>query len=241
MDSAHAYSVALMPRRHTVAGRGLVPFALGHALLLTRLQNPLRAMWSGDEEALKSMEVGAGDLAQAIWACSRPATTAMDSVAGWLSRWQIQRIATAVQTQGVLACMVAFSGYIAEGFTGPKLRKATSDAQPCGAPLIAMIKAGLVAHFGKSDAEALNTPMALALWDRAAYLEEQGLIKFWTQEDEDFMAFARELAADPAKVAAMFEESGASDEGRVTSDELNGRNEPSTANRRGIPVDPNEG
>ena len=136
----------------------LVPFALGHALLLTRINNPLRAMWSGDEATLKSMEVGAGDLAWALWACSRPATRAMDSMSGWRMRWQIRRIAARVQAHGIMATMVGFSNYLAEGFTGPKLRKATSDAQPCGAPLIAMLKAGLVAHFGKTDEEALNTP-----------------------------------------------------------------------------------
>lgn len=228
MDSAHAYSVALIPRRHSVAGVGLVPFAVGHALLLTRIQNPLRAMWGGDEEALKRMEVGEGDLAWALWVCSRRATRAMGAMSsGWLMRWQIRRIAARVQAHGLQATMVGFANYVAEGFTGPKLRKASSDAQPCGAPLIAMLKAGLVAHFGKSDSEALDTPMALALWDRAAYLEEQGLIKFWTEEDEEFMAWARELAADPERVAAMF---GESDEGRVTSDELNRRNEPTDLN-----------
>lgn len=234
MDSAHAYSVALMPRRHTVAGVVLVPFALGHALLLTRINNPLRAMWSGDEAALKSMEVGAGDLAWALWACSRPATRAMDAMSGWRMRWQIRRIAARVQAHGIMATMVGFSNYLAEGFTGPKLRKATSDAQPCGAPLIAMLKAGLVAHFGKTDEEALNTPMALALWDRAAYLEEQGLIKFWTQEDEEFMEWARELAADPERVAAMFEDRGERlgdrDEGLGARDEQDGRNQPNDLN-----------
>jgi hypothetical protein len=62
--------------------------------------------------------------------------------------------------------------------------------------MLAMLKTSLVSHFGKTDAEAINTPLSLALWDRAALLEEKGIARIWTQDDEDLANRASKLTAE---------------------------------------------
>ncbi len=221
MDTELQYAEAINPRCHYVAGVRLVPFCVGHAVLLTRLQNPFRVLWSGDEDALKKTEVGSGDLAQALWVCSRPATTAMSTIDRWWTPWGIRRIHARLLREGLIASLGRMYQYLGHGFTGPRLARTPDAKTTSGAPLLAMLMSSLTAHFGKTSEEALDTPLATALWDRAAYLEQQGLIRFWTKEDEELLDWAKQLSADPELLESMFAEA---DRRREKTEEEHGRN-----------------
>lgn len=220
MDNELQYAEAITPRCHYVAGVRLVPFCVGHAVLLTRLQNPFRTLWGGDEEALRKTEIGSGDLAQALWVCSRPATRALSTIDRFWTPWGIRRIHARVLGAGVIPSLGEMYRYLGHGFTGPKLARTPEAKTNSGAPLLAMLMSSLTAHFGKTSEEALDTPLATALWDRAAYLEQQGLIRFWTKEDEELLDWAKQLSADPDLLESIFAES----ERRQQEQEEHGRN-----------------
>lgn len=198
IDNSYAFAAALHPERITVAGVRLMPFMLGHAILLTRLHSPLACLWTGEQK-----EVNVGDVALALWICQRTATESMSRIGSRLASWQVRRLAKRVASIDAYAETSALMAYIANGFSGPKMRSSPDSAR-CGAPMLAMLYAGLLSHFHRTDAEALNTPLALALWNRAAFLEEKGLVSVWTQDDQDLVEYAEELAENPERLRELF-------------------------------------
>jgi hypothetical protein len=62
MDATYSQAYSAIPPR--VLGVQLLPLSLGHALLLESIASPL----------MRGADAGAGDLARAVWICSRPAS-----------------------------------------------------------------------------------------------------------------------------------------------------------------------
>lgn len=198
IDNSYAFAAALHPERVKIAGVRLMPFALGHAILLTRLHSPLACLWTGEQK-----EVNIGDLALALWICQRVPTQSMARIGSRIASWQVRRLAKRIASVDAYVETSALMAYIANGFSGPKMRT-SSDSAKCGAPMLAMLYAGLLSHFHRTDAEALNTPLSLALWNRAAFLEEKGLVSIWTQDDQDLVEFAEDLASNPERIRELF-------------------------------------
>lgn len=192
IDNSLAYARAMHPDRVRVAGITLMPFMLGHAILLTRVQSPVSALWTGQKD---NFQIHIGDSALAIWICERRATESFQKLGRWTTKRRIKSIANRIADDNPYAVVSDFVNYVSHGFSGPKMRT-PSDAKLCGAPMLAMIKTSLVSHFGKTDAEALNTPLSLALWDRAALLEEKGIARIWTEEDEELVERSKRLTKE---------------------------------------------
>lgn len=195
MDNSHDFALAVHPNRVRVAGVLLMPLCLGHAILLTRIKSPLACYWTGDKR-----DVGLGDIALAVWICERPATEAHRKLGSWFTRHRVKRLARKIASAGSIDTMRGLIAYLESGFAGPKMKR-QGNCTPCGSPILAMLYASLLSHFHRSDSQAFNTPISLALWNRAALLEEKGIAKVWTEEDEDFAQYARNL--DPDEVEKM--------------------------------------
>lgn len=200
MDNSHDFALAVHPNRTRVAGVLLMPFALGHAILLTRLRSPLASYWTGE-----SKPVHVGDVALAIWVCERPATEAARNVGSWWTKQRLGRLAKRVARHGSFEVVSQLVQYLEAGFKGPKMKR-QQGTNSCGSPLLAMLYASLLSHFHRSDSEAFNTPISLALWNRAALLEEQGIAKVWTEDDQELCDYARQLSEDPQAIERMFEQ-----------------------------------
>jgi len=212
MNNDLGYAMAMHPDRLTVGGVLLLPFCVGHALLLTRMRSPLSGIWSDVEQP--ETRIGIGDMAQAIWVMERPASEAFQRIGSWSAQRRIKhhgKRLSKMEPEEMAEVWNQLGIHIRAGFVGPKLRPQSGGGGKCGTPMLAMLKAGLVHHFHKSEAEALNTPITTALWDRAALLEEKGLIQLWNKEDEEFMEWARKLAEDPELMRSMFEKEEALD------------------------------
>lgn len=192
IDNNHSFALALHPNRVRVAGVLLMPFCLGHAILLTRIKSPLAGYWTGEQK-----EIGVADIAWALWICSRHATEAHQKLGSWWTIRSIKKLANRVADNGSLTTHREIFTYLENGFSGPKMRK-ESKSTPCGSPLLAMLYASLLSHFHRSDSEAFNTPIALALWNRAALLEENGIAKVWTDSDEELADAARNMTEEQA-------------------------------------------
>lgn len=190
MDNSHDFALAVHPDRVRVAGVLLMPLAIGHAILLTRLRSPLASYWTGERKT-----VNVGDVALAIWVCERPATEAHSKIGDRMTRWRIGRLAKRVAKRGSIAVIYELVNYLQAGFSGPKMKR-SGNSSSCGSPILAMIYASQLAHFHRSDSEAFNTPISLALWNRAALLEEKGVAKVWTEEDQDLVDYARNLTPE---------------------------------------------
>lgn len=200
MDNSHDFALAVHPNRTRVAGVLLMPFALGHAILLTRLRSPLATYWTGETKP-----INVGDVALAIWVCERPATEASRKIGEWWTQYRIGRLANQVARYGSLQVIHQLALYLEAGFKGPKMKR-QPGSNSCGSPILAMLYASLLSHFHRSDSQAFNTPISLALWNRAALLEEQGISKVWTEEDQDLSDYACQMAEDPEALKRMFNE-----------------------------------
>jgi hypothetical protein len=193
IDNSLSFALALHPNRVRVAGVLLMPLCLGHAILLTRIKSPLAGYWTGEQK-----EIGVADIAWALWICERHATEAHRKLGSWWTIRRVKKLAKQVAEHGSIATVRGMFEYLEQGFSGPKMRR-ESNSKPCGSPLLAMLYASLLSHFHRSDSDAFNTPISLALWNRAALLEEKGIAKVWTDEDEEFAETARSMTQEEAE------------------------------------------
>lgn len=198
-DNGQAYADALIPVRASVAGISLVPFSIGHGLLLQKQRSPIAGMWSGKTEG----KISVGDIALGVWICSRQSTVALSTVGGFWMRHRLLRIARRVIRHGIGRSHNELLDYIADGFSSPKMRM-SEGSKVVGSPMLGMLIVSMMSHFGRNLADAMNTPVSFAIWNRSILLDEKGYAELWTPEDYDRNEMAQELASDPAKVDAMF-------------------------------------
>lgn len=198
-DNGKAYADALVPVRASVAGINLHPFCIGHALLLDKQRSPVAGMWSGQTEG----KVSVGDMALAVWVCSRHSTVALNRIGGWWMRHSLKRIAKRIMKHGIGRCQSEILNYIADGFSSPKMRMG-EGSKVVGSPMLGMLMVAMMAHFGRDLADALNTPISFAIWNRSILLDEKGYAQLWTPDDYEREEIARDLALNPEKVEAMF-------------------------------------
>lgn len=93
--------------------------------------------------------------------------------------------------------------YVASGFAAPRMRL-QGDSKKIGSPLLAVLHVTMMRHFGCNMAEALNTPISLAYWQRCILLDEKGYAQIWTREDYEFQEYSEDLARNPEKLDALF-------------------------------------
>jgi hypothetical protein len=200
-DNGQAYADALIPVRASVAGIKLVPFSIGHGLHLQKQRSPIAGMWSGKTEG----KVNVGDMALAVWICSQQSTVGLSTVGGFWMRCSLRRIAKRVLRHGIGRSQNELLDYIADGFSSPKMRMG-EGSKVVGSPMLGMLMVSMMSHFGRNLADAMNTPVSFAIWNRSILLDEKGYAELWTPDDYDRHEMAQELASDPAKVEAMFAE-----------------------------------
>lgn len=198
-DNGQSYAEALIPVRASVAGVSLHPFCIGHALLLQRQRSPIASMWSTKTEG----KVSVGDIALAVWVCSKPSTVALNGIGGWWMRQSLKRIAKRILKHGIGRCQSELLNYIADGFSSPKMRMG-EGAKVVGSPMLGMLMVAMMSHFGRDLADALNTPISFAIWNRSILLDEKGYAQIWTPEDYEREEAARDLALNPDKIEALF-------------------------------------
>lgn len=200
-DNGQAYADALIPVRASVAGFNLLPFSIGHALLLQKQRSPIAGMWSGKTEG----KVNVGDIALAVWICTQQSTVALSRIGGFWMRMNLRSIAKRVMRHGIGRSQSELLDYIADGFSSPKMRMG-EGSKVVGSPMLGMLMVSMMAHFGRNLADAMNTPVSFAIWNRSILLDEKGFAELWTPEDYERNEMAQDLASDPAKIEAMFAE-----------------------------------
>lgn len=156
------YAQAIWQDQWTVLGLRLMPLTIGHGLLLHRVGSPL--VGSGT-----LADVSLGDCCLAAWICSRPHDqarldrrwTAMRlSWIGWMwSRglWWLQR--------------ARLAAYYHAAWQGPRIWTRDGDNRKCATPTLMALKLSRMRELHATEAEAMATPIRLALWDLAGAIE----------------------------------------------------------------------
>lgn len=196
----------MLPDVWSACGVELRPFTLGHALLLTRLGSPLIAV----EGATELPSIGLGDVLVAAWVCSRPARQAIvDLDSHWQMLWLRWKRLT--RASMMAADQLALLKYINAAYQAPPIKVLQQrEGEGRGAPWLAILFVGMVSHCGCTAEEALDTPLATAQWLHALRLEESGVLRIETLDDQAHGAAAdqlrRQAAEDPAAVLALVNE-----------------------------------
>lgn len=183
-----AFLKAAIPEPFTILGKRLLPFSLGHELLLQRFDSPF---------ALESKETPIlADLFTAVWICSHDFDTAVARF--WLQETQDEMAAWGEELGAFdpFAKVKLLSDYIAQSTKEPDFwRGEGSNGKPPGAPWIqTLILANM--KLGYSRTEALALPYSLAEWNFAWEAEQVGAVNIWTDRD-----YALQEAANKAEEA----------------------------------------
>ena len=182
------YLSALYPDEHRVLGLRLHPFTLGHALLLERLENPF---------LVGGRLPGLGDLRLALALCLRSYPRALALVE------QPRRLRLALILGTWRATARALPWGIAQMFDYIRVFQQHPDCwggrgggRAMGTPFFQAVKLTHVMHLGKTELQALCTPLALALWDYAACWELLEKMELVSGADRDAMKALESIPAN---------------------------------------------
>lgn len=178
------YAEVMLPPRWTIGGYRLRPMTIGHALVLDRLESRFVIHDRG--------EPGAGDVALLIWVCGRPWRWAWWLAGTWYFRRCLRRAAAACRMSGSQATAQAI-GFLKWSFAGPE-ELDSGTGERLQSPPFALLKVGLMTTLGVSETEALDTPVARAVWDMAVAGERKGEVKMGTHSMRGLIRVARDMA-----------------------------------------------
>lgn len=200
MDLDGQYASAMFADRWTVLGLRLMPLTIGQATLLHRVGSPAA-------ESSRVDGLSLGDLVVGAWVCSRPHDQArMDR---WMTAVRLSMLGWRWGWRGWWLQRARFAAYLNDSWKGPRLWKREDEGRPANVPTVQMLKLHRMARLGASEAEALLTPVRVALWDLAAMIEgeEPGLILGSAEiEALDAARSAAEAGADAVAVGKGTEE-----------------------------------
>jgi hypothetical protein len=194
---ADQYLAALYPDRHRVLGRWLQPCSLGHALLLQRLGNPYFGISNLKSEI---SDCGPGDLLLAISLCALPYRRALrvfhrptfKAMLRWRAWWLPVRFPGPLYT---IECL-KWAAYLRASWSQPETWQSANRGRSLGISVLQAIKLTLTAHLGYPVRDALNTPLALALWDYAGYWDLEDRLQVVSDSDAALMDAADRLASE---------------------------------------------
>lgn len=178
-----SYASAIVPDRSFVLGHRLEPFTLGHAHLLDLCESPF----------LRGGLPGLGDLVLAVELCRVPWTKARELL-------QYPGLARRIEKLGKRYTrkhlgyeadeLTEFVAYLTEATNGPSFWVKSEGNEKSGVSWLQSLKVTLM-KAGRTHAEAMNTPLAEALWDFAAYWEQEGALSIRSAGESELMEMVK--------------------------------------------------
>ena len=180
---------ACLPEPVRVLGFNLRPLSLGHLILLHRIESPF----------VSNAEPEIADLASAVLICALSYQEAVDSIQDpqrevfmrkWadkltgMDKWQVRfrfRKPTLINFPEEI---MRFAAYIYEGSSGPKFAYTPSEFSPFECESAQVVKVTLMRDMGFSEAELLDRPWALCLWDVITLRSLDGQYKMYKEGGE---------------------------------------------------------
>ena len=183
--SAEFYTAAI-PEPVAILGVRLRPFSLGHVMLLNRFGN---AFGTGASPSIE-------DLIQAIVICSQKYADALadmdnpklpEIVAAW-QRKLAPRNRLGFRSAGLgfspAVEIARFTEYVRAGSSFPLFTvKENHQGDPMGVPMVQSVKVLLQSKMGFSEADVLDRPWGLCLWDYFTLNAMEGHCKLMDREE----------------------------------------------------------
>ncbi len=166
--------------------RRLRKLTLGHAMLLEWLESPF--ITSSDRGP------GPADCALVIMACSRSVERAERLCRSRFVRWRLRafmpiRFQFTATVLGIINYMEAYSAT-------PSCWGGTGGRES-GTPFLQSVKITHMAFLHRTEAEALELPLPLAVHDYAAYWDIEGKVKIVNDAERAAMELARQISQEP--------------------------------------------
>lgn len=182
MDSEAAFLEAAVPEPVILLRQQLLPYSLGHDILLHRAGSPFVT-----RVAVPDLD----DLYLAVLVCCQ---TYKEAMATWrlpeeewrekLQRWK--KLVGPVSTITAMEMVVDFQKYIADGCKCPRFREVLRAGQGArrrpGANWRVILMNCLTGDLNWTREEALNEPLAAAQWAYCAWWERKGTIHLATED-----------------------------------------------------------
>jgi hypothetical protein len=168
LDTRTAFAAAKLQRPGKILGRRLMPYSMGHELLLARMGSPFLTGEAADT----------GDLLLALEVLQQPFTAAAKALQ------DEQRMARRIKRRGwwvlkllgpdwVDGAVVRLRSYLAKGRSAPPLRARSTEGTPTEISILQLVVLDLVGH-GWSEAEVWAMPYREAMWHALALKEIAG-------------------------------------------------------------------
>jgi hypothetical protein len=197
MNTDEAFLAAVMPEPVTLLHQPLLPYSLGHQIILERMRSPF--LFPREKEI-----PDADDLFLGVYICRHRYEEAQAALAQSqaefreiIRKW-VKFCGKELTELAVLECMLTFQQYVNAGGAQPRFRPIQragyGPARTPGAPTNCVLLAYLLEH-GFSRSEALNCPLGMAKWLFCAHLEAKGRIAIVPSSEPQVMAKIREEAA----------------------------------------------
>ena len=203
-----SYPASIIPDRWRIAGLRLRSLTLGHVALGERMGVPY---FDGTDSGVDSPEPncstrgpigpstpGPGDLALALFICSRPWAEAARALQGNRGRWRRTFTAWLLgEAESFIHHQNQFLRYLEAQFQSPDTWT-KGEGKGCAAPAMLSLRARLITDFRVGWAESLDIPIAEALWLSAAQAEREGGIDWVTESERKAMELAKSAAQGAA-------------------------------------------
>jgi hypothetical protein len=164
------YAEGYFPDAYRIGGMRMQPMTMGHVLLIERVAPPF-APWRTTEERIGS---GSIMLFVAIVTRSwRDAAVVLERPS-WVWRWKANRITRRVN--GDPRAVATVEAYLKAQVNLPDMTRWMRDnLTTTGAEMSHALMVTLM-QLGATRAEAMDTPLRLALWDQAFLQEQNGAV-----------------------------------------------------------------
>ena len=195
MRSDAAFARAAVPAPTKVLNLPLRPYAVGHALWLEALGNPLAGECEG---------ATAAQIVEAVWICAHGWRELAEQHRRWLTLVKVWVWRRRCRGARLARALGEFQAYRRAGSSVPAVEGMGSGGRVAGAPLLARVVQFLVGRLGRTEEEALDYPLGLAYWHFAAYQEAQGNLKILNADEVEFLEWceAQDRAAAGKKEVA---------------------------------------
>lgn len=203
MDPQLQYATVAFPDARRVLGVRLLPLSVGHALLLDRIQSPFAPYRA---YALTELP-GFGDVVEALWILSRPASIAAEqrvslrgkaTIAAWTIRARLSARFQPWRWFTVADAAERLLRIARDARTGPTLWVKEGSDKPQGAPFLASLKVTLMRFFRCTEREALDYPLRRALWDTSVWWEMHGSGEIETRDLSHWKPDAPQPSTQPS-------------------------------------------
>lgn len=193
---ADNFHIAAIPEPVSLMGFRLRPFSLGHVILLGRVRSSF--VTAGETSSLN-------DLALSVLLCALPYALGIEVLQGdgldlffkqwhdllsgisWATRFRLRK----PRRIDYAEIAAKFGEYISDGSKIPNYSFTPGDFAEMACPSVQIVKVTLMRDMGFDEAELMDRPWGLCLWDFVTLRALAGTIRM---VDSDKLIEARELA-----------------------------------------------